>query len=396
MTTPQIIDTKELAQEAAQLVRSELEDEILKQVKAAMVEFEEKAVKTGLATPDGGTADGEIQNFGDFLLAIKRKDEKRLQQVYKSTKALNEQDGTDGGYLVPAQFNATLLQFATEVNPIDALTGPRAPMTLPMSSRTLTIPALDQTANPATGASALTAGVVGGWTEEAGSLPETQPKFRPLTLNAHKYAGYTKASNELEADSATALAQLLSRLFGQAVGYARLHSFLRGDGVGKPLGIYGHAAAYPVTRGTGAAVYETEDLLAMYARLMPGSHSRAVWFANPLAVEHLGTLQFGTNQALVFPMTDGAPARMLGCPFYPVEFMSAPGNAFDLALIDWSYYLIGNRAQTSIAASEHAAFLTDEMTWKFVHRVDGQPWPNGTRKLSDGANSAVAPFIYLN
>lgn len=391
----QIIDTREIAARAAELVKVELEGAILAQVKAAMAEFETRAPRDGVATPDGGEADGSIKNFGDFLLAVKRRDEKRLASVYKSTRALEEKDGTAGGYLVPEQFNATLMQFATEVNPIDSLTGARAPMALPMTSRTLTLPALDQTQNPATGASGLTAGVAGGWTAEGGPIGETQPAFRPLTLNAHKYSGYTKASNELEADSAVALAQLLARLFGQAVGYARLYTFLRGTGTGQPLGIRNAAAAYSVTRGTGAATYETEDLLAMYSRLMPGSHGRAVWFAHPLAVADLGGLTFGSSDALVFPMAEGAPMRMLGCPFYPVEFMSAPGTAFDLALLDWSYYLIGNRAQTAIAASEHVNFLSDEMTWRFTHRVDGQPWPNGTRKLADGANTAVSPFVYL-
>lgn len=393
--TAQVISAKEIADQLQPVIAGQLQEQVAEAVKTAMAEFERKAATSGHLTPDGGTADKGIKNFGDFLVAVKRKDVKRLEKVY-GTKALEEQDGTAGGYLVPEEFNPTLMQFAQEVNPIDALSGASAPMVLPMTSRTVTLPALDQTQNPGTGASATTAGVVARWTAEAASIQETEPVFSPITLNVHKLAGYTKASMELEADSAVGLAALLARLFGQAVGYARLYAFLRGTGVGQPKGVNGATCAYGVTRGTGAAVYETADLLEMYARLTPGSRQRAVWFVHPLAIAQLGELQFGSSDVLAFPMVDGAPMRLLGRPAYEVEFMSAPGTAFDLLLADWSYYLIGQRAQTAIAASEHAAFLSDEMTWKFTHRVDGQPWLKNTRKLADGANTVVSPFVYLS
>lgn len=391
-----IISASEVADQLQSKIEGKIDDLVAAKVSAALKAFEDRGTQAGFVTPDGGTADGAIKNFGDWLIAAKRKDEKRLREVYKSTKSLNEQDGSEGGYTVPEQFNARLLEVAGEINPIDALSGPRAPMVLPMSSRTLTAPALEQTNAPTTGNSAMTAGVVARWTAEAGAIQETEPKFGKVNLNAHKLAGYTQASSELEADSAAALEALLIRLFGQAIGYSRLYAFLRGDGVGKPLGIYLAPAAKSVTRGTGAATYETEDLLALVSNLLPGSRGRATWFMHPYAEQYLATLTFGSSQALVYPSQDGYPMRILGAPAYPVEFMSAPGTAFDLALIDWSYYLIGNRGQTSIASSEHVGFLTDEMTWRFTHRVDGQPWIKNKVTLSDGAGTnTVSPFVYL-
>jgi len=393
----QVIDTEELVGKLEQKIEGKLDELVGAKVKAALSRIEEIGVKSGFVTPDGGAADKSIKGWGDWLVAVKRNDQKRLKDVYGAAKALNEQDGTEGGYTVPDQFNARLLEVAGEINPIDVLSGARAPMSLPMSGPTMTIPALEQTHTPLAGTSAMTAGVVARWTAEAAQTPATEPKFGKVQLSAHKLAGHTQASNELEADSAVALETLLYRLFGQAIGYARLHAFLRGDGVGKPLGIYNAPAAKSVNRGTGAAVYETEDLLAMASNLLPGSRSRATWFIHPYAEQHLAQLSFGNSQVLVYPSQEGYPMRIMGNPVYAVEFMSAPGTAFDIALVDWSYYLIGNRSSTEIAASSHAAFLTDEMTWRFTHRCDGQPWLKDKITLSDGAGTnTVSPFVYLS
>src|SRR5258708_25027071 len=43
-------------------------------------------------------------------------------------------------------------------------------------------------------------------------------------------------------------------------------------------------------------------------------------------------------------------------------------------LLDASLYVVGDRMQIEIAASEHVNFLKNQMTWRVVERVDGQPW----------------------
>ena len=51
--------------------------------------------------------------------------------------------------------------------------------------------------------------------------------------------------------------------------------------------------------------------------------------------------------------------------------------------------------QIEIAASEHVNFLKNQMTWRVVERVDGQPWLDKPITLQDGA-STVSPFVILN
>ena len=70
------------------------------------------AAKAGYITADGGTKDSNIKNFGDWLMAVKRNDEKRLVNVYGSTKDLGEGAGSTGGFLVPTEYANQLLQVA--------------------------------------------------------------------------------------------------------------------------------------------------------------------------------------------------------------------------------------------------------------------------------------------
>jgi HK97 family phage major capsid protein len=63
-------------------------------------------------------------------------------------------------------------------------------------------------------------------------------------------------------------------------------------------------------------------------------------------------------------------------------------------LVDPQLYVIGDRMQIEIAASEHVNFLKNQMTWRVVERVDGQPWLEKPITLQD-ASSTVSPFVVL-
>ena len=77
------------------------------------------------------------------------------------------------------------------------------------------------------------------------------------------------------------------------------------------------------------------------------------------------------------------------------EKLPALGTLGDLMLIDPSLYVIGDRQMLEIAASEHVNFLKNQMTWRVVERIDGQPWMDKPITLQD-ASSQVSPFVALN
>lgn len=387
-----------------------LRDDVIKAtVDAALKRLEElPAIKTaGIISKAGGDADPEVKTFADWLLAVKRRDVKRLTRVYE-TKAggawldrdgvdnlkapLAEASGTTGGYLVPPQFIAELLQLAAE----DAIVRPRA-YKQPMSSRTAQIPFLDQTTAQAAGRSAFFGGVVANWVGEAGTLTETEPTFRLMELVAHKLAGYTLSSTEELEDSAIGLEQLLKTLFAATIQWYEDYAFLRGDGVGKPLGVQNSPAAISVTRNGGGNAFELVDALAMRKRLPQASQKNAVWAMHPFTLPDIYAFQVASATGANWAMDlrgDPGEWKLLGLPIIFSEKMAAPGSAFDVALCDFKYYVIGDRRALEIASSEHFKFTNDQMTWRFTYRVDGQPWLNNPITLADGTNT-VSPFVYL-
>lgn len=355
--------------------------------------FEDEPVLrgSGVITPDGGGADPKVKNFADFLVAVQRNDTKRLVSVYGTKAALAEGAGQTGGFLVPKEYASDIMSLAGE----DSIVRPRAYIQ-PMHSDQLSIPSLDQTTVQSAGNSAFYGGVVATWTGEAAALTEKEPTFRLTELNARKLGGYTLASNEMMADSAVGLEALLKRLFAGAVAFHEDYAFLRGNGVGKPLGIQNANCAISVTRASSGNDFDPADVGSMLKKLLPSSHKRAIWIMHPFVLPSLiGLASAGSSSlAWVGDMRSGYPATLLGLPIVFSEKMVASGTAFDVLLADLSYYVIGDRSELAIGSSEHFRFTNDQTTWKFSERVDGQPWLNDVITLAD-ATSTVSPFVYL-
>lgn len=363
--------------------------------------LDEPAVrKAGVISETGGTSDKRIKSLADFLIAVRRKDNVRLKSVYGSSwleddnasKAMNEDSGVDGGYLVPPDYSAQIMEVAAEVSVVRA----NGPTVIPIAGRSALVPALDQGQAPPTGGSAFFGGVSVTWTEELQTIAETTPKFRLIELVPHNLAAFTKASNDIIADSAVSLQALLARLFGEAVGWTEDYAFLRGNGIGKPLGVLNAPGAISVTRTAGGNSLEYADVKAMYKRLLPQSFMRAVWVMHPFTVADLMDLQTTNNTMVSWlgNLRDKQPGILMGLPVVLTEKLPAPGSAGDVMLCDFSRYLIGDSTQITIAYSEHAFFTSNAGAWRVTKRTDGQPWMAAAVTLNDGSNT-VSPFIYL-
>jgi len=341
---------------------------------------------------DGGRGD-ERRNFADFLLSVRTHDCRRLEDVYRSSKAaMNTQAGAQGGYLVPEEFLPRLLGVAAE----RAVARPRATV-IPMGAGVLHVPALDVTSAPAAGDTAAFGGLVARWSEEASAVNQSEPAFRQVTLQARELSGYAKVSNTLVDDAGAGLEALLAALFGGAIAWHEDSAFLRGDGVGKPLGAVGPAtgAAVAVSRKT-ANRFLLDDAAKMLARFMPGwSASRACWVMHPSVYSELLLMADATNLVFLPDARSAAPGQFFGLPVLTSEKLTALGLPRDVCLVNWEQYLIGDRRQVEVAYSEHTAFTTNQAAWRFVSRVDGQPWMRAPMTLSDGA-STLSPFVYLS
>jgi HK97 family phage major capsid protein len=226
---------------------------------------------------------------------------------------------------------------------------------------------------------------------------ETEPQFKQMELKAWELSGYSVSSNVLLQDSVIGLEKFLMTLFGKAIAWFEEYAFLQGNGVGKPQGVLTSGASIALSRNTSNSVLFV-DVATMWSKLLPSSWGSAVWAFSPSVVPQLLQLKDGANRAIFISIDQGITKSpnwsLLGRPAFPTEKLPALGTKGDLILIDPALYVVGDRMSVEVAASEHVNFLKNQMTWRVVERVDGQPWLEKPVTLQD-ASTQVSPFVIL-
>lgn len=348
------------------------------------------------AKADACQLDGKFESTGDLLHALYGE---KIGNMSARTRMQGIRNGfsstvpSDGGFLIPEEFRAELMQVALE----SAVVRPRARV-IPMATPRIKFPAIDSTSN----AASVFGGIVGYWTEEAGALTATSATFSAITLDAQKLTGYTEIPNELLNDSAVSVAAFVDQVFPQALAWFEDDAFFRGNGAGMPLGFLHAQNTATVTvakeASQAAATIVWENLVKMYARLLPSSIQNAVWIAHIDTFPELATmaLSVGTGGAPIW-LTDGTaagPMTILGRPVIFTEKAETTGTAGDINLVDLSYYLIGDRQQITAMTSEHFKFNIDTTAYRIIQRVDGRPWLKSAITPRKGANT-MSPFVKL-
>jgi len=344
----------------------------------------------------GAQLDGKFEGTGDLLAALYGERSGNRAQVERMGQLRNAFSSTipsEGGFLIPEEMRSELLRVALQ----SAIVRPRARV-IPMGVPRIKFPMIDSTSN----ASSVFGGIIGYWSEEGGTLTASSARFGAITLDAQKLTGYTEIPNELLSDSAISVGAFVDQTFPEALAWFEDNAFTRGTGVGEPLGFLsaGNAAQVSVSKESGQAATTIvwENLVKMYARMLPTSLGSAVWLAHIDTFPELATmaLSVGTGGAPVW-LTDGAsgsPMSILGRPVIFTEKMETLGTAGDIAFVDLSYYLIGDRQQMSAMTSEHFKFSTDTTAYRIIQRVDGRPWLKSAITPHKGSNT-LTPFVKL-
>lgn len=367
-----------------------------------------KDVKTARATgaaysnqAPGAVLDNDYKSLYDFFDTIgKHQDPREPAIAQKREKIKNAMSSTDpgaGGFLIPEEFRAELLRVAME----SAIVRPRARV-IPMASLRVAMPTIDITSNVAN----VFGGVVGYWTEEGAALVQSQPAFSRVQLEAKKLTAYTEFPNELRQDSAITIEALLNEIYPEAITWFEDIAFLQGSGAGEPLGVFnlnnGNIVTQAKESGQGTNTILWENLVGMFARMLPASLSKAVWVASIDTFPQLATmaLSVGTGGSAIWLNNgvEGPPVTILGRPVIFTEKTSTLGGQGDISFVDFSQYLIGDRMAMSAEMSEDYRFGNDLAAYRIIERVDGRPWMaapvtprNGGPQLSPTVQLAARP-----
>jgi len=305
-------------------------------------------------------------------------------------KTMTETSGSGGGFLVPEQFAATLLDSSLE----DEIVRPRCQV-WKMDSESLKIPGFeigDHSSN-------LFGGVIGRWGSEAASKTEGAPAIRQIALKVKKLYCFAKSSDELIGDSKIPFEKLIGPAFIKGIGWYLDYAFLQGTGGGQPLGILNSNCIVEVSKESGQekATIVYENLTNMLSRLYPGGWKNAIWIAHTTTIPQLLSLGHTTGTGgwhyQVFNESNGK-YTILGRPAVFTEKLPVVGDAGDIMLCDLTQYAVGLKQDVRMESSIHADFQSDITQFRAVLRPDGQPTWNETLTLKDGATE-VSPFIRI-
>lgn len=346
----------------------------------------------------------QTQTWADFMSnAYHRADRfastaARVAELQEFKQKLAEVDNSfssnvpsDGGFLIPERLRADLLRVSLET----ALMR-RFARVIPMDSLTVPFPTLDSTSN----ASTVHGGIAAFWTEEGQALEESDPQFSRVVLKANKLTARADVPNELFQDSIISLEAFISEVFPDAMAWFEDMAFINGTGVGEPLGWLRAAAAEVVAQDAlqGADTIVWQNILQMYAQMLPSSLGRAIWIANIDTFPELATMALGvgTGGSAVWLNNGvpGPPMTILGRPVYFTEKVPSVTEQGCISFIDPGYYLIGDRQTMRAETSAHYRFVNDVTVMRFIQRLDGRPWIESSIEPANGANN-LSPFVLL-
>ncbi len=265
------------------------------------------------------------------------------------------QVGTDseGGYIVPEEFETVLVEAMQDINEIRGLVN----VVQTASDRNIPV-------ESTLGAAA--------WTAEEAAYNESDAAFGQVVLGAHKATTIIKVSEELLQDSFFDMTTYLARNFGKRFGLAEEAAFINGDGSGKPTGIT-DGSSLGVT-AAGAAAITSDELIDLYHALGRPYRNNATWVMNDSTVKLVRKLKDGDSQYLWQPgLQAGQPDMLLGRPVVTSSAAEAATTGLKSVLFgDMSYYTVADRSGAVLQRLNELYAANGQVGFRMNKRMDGK------------------------
>lgn len=269
------------------------------------------------------------------------------------------QIGTDseGGYLVPDEFERTLVEALQEENIFRQLANI---ITTSSGDRKIPVVATKGTAS---------------WVDEEGLIPESDDAFGQVSIGAYKLATMIKVSEELLNDSVFNLETYIAKEFARRIGAKEEEAFFIGDGTGKPTGIFAAAggAELGITAASATAI-TFDEVMDLFYSLKSPYRKNAVFVMNDATVKAIRKLKDGSGQYLwQTSLTAGQPDTILNRPVRTSSNVPTIASAAKIiAFGDFGYYWVADRQGRSFQRLNELYAATGQVGFKATQRVDGK------------------------
>lgn len=271
----------------------------------------------------------------------------------KILNALQVGTNSEGGYIVPTEFETMLVAALQDINEF------RNYCSVISTGGDRNIP-VEATLGSAT------------WTAEEAAYTESDAAFGQVVLGAHKLGTIIKVSEELLNDSFFDVASYLATNFGKRFGLAEEAAIVSGSGSGQPTGLDASAGTGITAAATTAIT--ADELLDVYHDLGRPYRNNATWVMNDSTAKLLRKLKDGNSQYLWQPgLQAGQPDMLLGRPVIASSAMSAAAATNVSVLFgDLSYYTIAERSGRVLQRLNELYAANGQVGFRMFERLDGK------------------------
>ena len=342
-------DITDLGKEIARLERQEALDAELSKPTAAPLTG--KPLGGGVEERTGRATDEYRSSFWNLM-----RSKNPMPQV---VDALRIGADTEGGYLVPDEYERTLVEALKEEN----IFRPMAHIIRTASGdRKIPVVSSKGTAD---------------WIDEGGNFNESDEVFGQVSIGAYKLGTMIKISEELLNDSVFDLESYIAREFARRIGTKEEEeeAFFTGDGTGKPLGVLADkgGAEIGVTAASATAI-TADELLDLYYSLFSPYRKKAVWVVNDSTIKAIRKLKDNNGQYLWQPgLIANAPDTILGRPVKTSAYVpSIAAGAKSIIFGDFGYYWIADRQGRTFKRLNELFAAKGQVGFLGSQRVDGR------------------------
>lgn len=345
-----------------------------------------------------------FRDMGEFAISVRagvlnpgNMDPRLIQNAALGTYG-SEGINTDGGFAVPPEWRAEIMK---QVDAEDGFLGRTDQQTV--SGNSITYP-IDE--SPAWASSG---GIRSYWDGEAATLTQSKPALKDLTVKLHRLTALVPVTEELLED-APAMSGYITSKAGEVMAFKLNDAIVNGTGAGMPLGIMNAPCKVSVAKETSqvAATFHADNAAKMMARMPARSFGRSAWLVNQDVLPQIMKLGFAVTTAAGTAAGAGAMymapqglanqsayGSLLGRPIIVTEACQTLGTVGDVILADLTKYLSVVKGAIKSDVSIHLWFDQNTTAFRFVFRMNGQPWLSAAIARKNGSNT-LSHFVTLD